>query len=295
MARKKDGGALGLVFEVAALLPWWAGTGLAVIAYVVLHRYATAEVAATAVPGQIGQMVVGQVAKTLASIGQYIVPFLFLAGAIASYLGKRKRAGLIDDVATGKPGEALRSMSWRDFELLVGEAFRLEGYSVTETGGGGADGGIDLKLKKGSEVFLVQCKQWRAYKVSVNVVRELFGVMSAEGATGGFVVTSGIFTADAKAFAEGRNIDLIDGQALATMVERARAARPSGQSDKISTSVPLSTIATSKEPLCPRCGGTMVKRIAKQGSNAGGAFWGCTAFPKCRGVVAIDEGVRVAT
>lgn len=240
-------------------------------------------------------MVVGQVTKTLASIGQYIVPFLFLAGAVASYLGRRKRAGLIDDVATGKAGEALRSMSWRDFELLVGEAFRLQGYSATETGGGGADGGIDLKLKKGNEVFLVQCKQWRAYKVSVNVVRELFGVMSAEGATGGFVVTSGIFTADAKAFAEGRNIDLIDGQALLVMVELARAAKTSGQNRKTTTPAAEAPTVASKEPPCPRCGGTMVKRVAKQGTNAGGAFWGCTAFPKCRGVVAIDEGVRVAT
>lgn len=288
MARKKDGGALALVYEVATLLPWWAGTGLAVIAYVVLHRYATAEVATSAVPGQIGQMVVGQLTKTLASIGQYVVPFLFLAGAVASFLGKRKRAGLIDDVATGKPGEALRGMSWRDFELLVGEAFRLQGYSVTETGGGGADGGIDLKLKKGSEVFLVQCKQWRAYKVSVNVVRELFGVMSAEGATGGFVVTSGIFTADAKAFAEGRNIDLIDGQALTKMIDRARAARSTGQSAKTTTPEAVAPIVTSEEPSCPRCGGSMVKRIAKQGTNAGGAFWGCTAFPKCRGVISID-------
>lgn len=288
MVRKKDDGALGLVFEAAALLPWWAGTGLAIIAYVVLHRYATAEVASAAVPGQIGQMVVGQVTKTLASIGQYIVPFLFLAGAVASYLGRRKRAGLIDDVATGKAGEALRSMSWRDFELLVGEAFRLQGYSVTETGGGGADGGIDLKLKKGNEVFLVQCKQWRAYKVSVNVVRELFGVMSAEGATGGFVVTSGIFTADAKAFAEGRNIDLIDGQALSVMVELARATKTSGQNRKTTTPAMEAPTVASKEPPCPRCGGTMVKRVAKQGSNAGGAFWGCTAFPKCRGIVSID-------
>ena len=288
MARKKDGDALGLVFEVAALLPWWAGTGLAAIAYVVLHRYATAEVAAVAVPGQVGQMVVGQVTKTLASIGQYIVPLLLLAGAVASFLGRRKRAGLIDDVASGKPSEALRGMSWRDFELLVGEAFRLQGYSVTETGGGGADGGIDLKLKKGNEVFLVQCKQWRAYKVSVAVVRELFGVMSAEGATGGFVVTSGIFTADAKAFAEGRNIDLIDGQALSVMVERARAAGTSGKNSKATAAATSAVFVMSKEPACPRCGGTMVKRIAKQGSNAGGAFWGCTAFPKCRGVISID-------
>ena len=80
--------------------------------------------------------------------------------------------------------------------MLVGEAFRMRGFSVAETGGGGADGGIDLKLKKGGEIFLVQCKQWRAYKVSVNIVRELFGVMSAQGATGGFVVTSGVFTDD---------------------------------------------------------------------------------------------------
>jgi len=288
MARKKDGGALGLVFEVASLLPWWAGTGLAGIAYVVLHRYATAEVATAAVPGQMGQMVVGQVTKTLASIGQYIVPLMLLAGAVASFLGRRKRAGLIDDVASGKPGEALRGMSWRDFELLVGEAFRQQGYSVTETGGGGADGGIDLKLKKGSEVFLVQCKQWRAYKVSVNVVRELFGVMSAEGATGGFVVTSGVFTADARAFAEGRNIDLIDGQALTKMIDRARAARSADQNGKTNTTAVVIPNVTSKEPSCPRCGGTMVKRIAKQGSNAGGAFWGCTAFPKCRGVISTD-------
>ena len=46
---------------------------------------------------------------------------------------------------------------------------------MEETGGQGADGGIDLVLRKGSERFLVQCKQWRAYKVGVNVVRELYG------------------------------------------------------------------------------------------------------------------------
>ena len=97
-------------------------------------------------------------------------------------------------------------MSWREFEMLVGEAFRLQGYSVTETGGGEPDGGIDLTLTKGTEKFLVQCKQWKAYKVSVDVVRELYGVMAAKDAAGGFVVTSGRFTDDARKFAEGRNV-----------------------------------------------------------------------------------------
>jgi restriction system protein len=110
----------------------------------------------------------------------------------------------------------------------VGEAFRLRGFSVAETGGGGADGGIDLRLKKGSDVFLVQCKQWRAYKVSVIVVRELFGVMASQGATGGFVITSGLFTADARSFAEGRNIELIDGTALNIMIQKVSATQPAG-------------------------------------------------------------------
>jgi restriction system protein len=33
--------------------------------------------------------------------------------------------------------------------------------------------GVDLALTKGTEKFLVQCKQWKAYKVGVDVVREL--------------------------------------------------------------------------------------------------------------------------
>ena len=38
------------------------------------------------------------------------------------------------------------------------------------------------------------------------------------------------------------------------------------------------------EPQCPKCGENMIKRVARKGKNAGGEFWGCTRFPKCRGV-----------
>ena len=289
MARRKNTSAFEGLFELAAMLPWWVGTILAAVAYGVLHRYAVAEVSTIVAPGQIGQMVAGQMTKAFATYGQYIVPLLLLAGAAASYLGRRKREGLVRDVAGDRSGEALRKMTWRDFELLVGEAFRMRGFAVTETGGGGTDGGIDLKLQKGGEAFLVQCKQWRAYKVSVNVVRELFGVMAAEGAVGGFVVTSGVFTSDAQAFAKGRNIELIDGPALGAMIEKARSAsRASTPAEKDAISgvaaTPAVPAAPAAEPSCPRCGGAMVKRVAKQGSNAGQPFWGCTGFPKCRGV-----------
>ena len=288
MARRRSAGVAEDLFGIAAALPWWAGVILGAVAYAVLHRFAVAEVATTATPGQIGQMVVGQMTKSLAYAGQFIIPVLFLAGAAASHLGRRKRERLVSDSAQGLPGQTLRGMNWQEFELLVGEAFRLTGYSVAETGGGGADGGVDLVLKKGGELFLVQCKQWRAFKVSVTTVRELYGVMAARGAAGGFVVTSGAFTNDAQAFAEGRNIELIDGSALEAMIEIARGAqRPSTAAGEQAVLPDAATNVVSAEvatPTCPRCGAAMVNRIAKQGSNAGNAFWGCSGFPACRGV-----------
>ena len=35
-------------------------------------------------------------------------------------------------------------------------------------------------------------------------------------------------------------------------------------------------------PTCRVCGTGMSLRTAKQGSNAGGQFWGCHNFPRCR-------------
>jgi len=41
-------------------------------------------------------------------------------------------------------------------------------------------------------------------------------------------------------------------------------------------------------PLCPECGKPMRKRIAKNGKNAGGAFWGCSAYPDCKATMPFD-------
>ena len=276
------------VFQLAAALPWWVGIVLAAVAYALLHRYAAGGTSLNVPPGQIGVAVASQVTKVVAGFAQYVVPPLLLGGAVASFVGRRKRQALVRDASRGTSGKGVRNMSWQDFELLVGQAFRMRGFSVTETGGGGADGGIDLKLSKGGETFLVQCKQWRAYKVSVSIVRELFGLMAAEGATGGFVVTSGVFTADAQSFAKGRNIELIDGPALQAMIANGRSNQPPAIRPEKALGDLLTHPTSADEPACPRCGKAMIKRVARQGSNAGGAFWGCPSFPSCRGVRAID-------
>ncbi|BES70018.1 NERD domain-containing protein [Marinobacter nanhaiticus D15-8W] len=37
--------------------------------------------------------------------------------------------------------------------------------------------------------------------------------------------------------------------------------------------------------LCPKCQGDMVRRVVKRGENVGKEFWGCSAFPRCRGML----------
>jgi restriction system protein len=220
--------------------------------------------------------------RTLASIFQNILPAVCLAAAGASAWKASHRKSLAQGVTTSGSAASLDGMTWQEFELLVGEAFRQKGYKVAELGGAGPDGGVDLVLTKGSERFLVQCKQWKAFKVGVDVVRELYGVMAAKGAAGGFVVTSGKFTADAQEFARGRNVTLVDGDKLYAMLQSARAGLKQGTQAggaSVGSGIPA--------PVCPACGSAMVKREAKRGANAGNAFWGCTTYPRCRGTVSL--------
>lgn len=268
------------------MLPWWAGVALALLSYLLLHPIATRPLSAAAQPVQVSLATLG-LWKGLASAGQYILPVICLAAAGLSAWRRKVRQDLVSDVVQSQASDVLDGISWREFEMLVGEGFRLQGYQVVETGGGGADGGVDLMLTKpgraGGEKFLVQCKQWRALKVGVDVVRELYGVMAARGATGGFVVTSGRFTVEAISFASGRNVTLLDGPKLVDLIRQAKTkvGRPAAHADA-GKPMARSTAGTQVQA-CPLCSKPMLRRTARQGANAGGEFWGCSGYPACRG------------
>lgn len=282
MARKKKSSPLEDMMDLVALLPWWGGVAIAIVGYLVLHHMAAQVKVGGLQPGQVNQLMTSSIITGLATVGQYLVPLVGLAGAVMSFIRRKQREALITIVTQSKSANALDGMSWHEFEMLVGEAYALQGYRVTETGGGGADGGVDLVLAKGGEKFFVQCKQWKAYKVGVDVVRELYGVMAAKGATGGFVVTSGRFTDDAKAFADGRNVQLVDGTNLFVMIKQVKQSQATQQS--AITAPVIAKEPVIAEPNCPQCGSSMVKRTARKGGNAGYEFWGCSKFPNCRGV-----------
>lgn len=109
-------------------------------------------------------------------------------------------------------------------------------------------------------------------------MRELYGVMAKNRVAGGFVVTSGRFSAEARRFAAGTEIELIDGGMLAAAVREQAALAP------VRPAQPgLAATLHQDDPVCPKCGAGMVMRKAKAGRSPGELFWGCSRFPGCRG------------
>ena len=271
---------------------------MAVVSYLGLHALAQRPLAASPQPGQLGIFAVAALWQVLAMVGQYLLPFLFLLGAGMSASKRRKSAQLYADAS--KRADAVAQMTWLEFESLVGEFFLREGYSVVTQGGAGPDGGVDVVLKRGSDRYLVQCKHWRALRVGVQPVRELYGVMAAQRVAGGFVVTSGGFTEEADRFAAGREIQLIDGQALQRGIRtQAAQARPPPAPDvvghRLGVVEPATLASEIVKPVtpasssCPVCHAPMVLRQTRQGATPSRQFWGCSSYAqtKCRSIRAL--------
>lgn len=123
----------------------------------------------------------------------------------------------------------LRNLDAAEFEWLVGEVFRREGWTVRETGGHGVpDGNIDLELFRNDQRRIVQCKRWTAWTVGVDDIRGFAGTLLREGLPGdaGIFVTLSAFSPQAEDEAKRIGLTLIDGRALLTRIEHVRHGEP---------------------------------------------------------------------
>lgn len=241
-----------------AFLPWGVSICLSIVVYIGMKFGGPAMFAGRGMLQGIGDSI-SKMAGIAAIVFLIPAPFSFL-----NSLRKRKLLDRQDGI------ESIRALPWKKFEELLAEAYRRQGYSVRENSSLGSDGGVDLELEKGGSIYLVQCKQWRHENVPVHVIREAFGVMTAQHASGVHVVTSGMFTQEAKNFAADKPIDLIEGNVLAKMIRNVQAGAGSVHS--------LASIGRR----CLRCNGQLVLRTARQGDNVGIKFWGCTGYPNCK-------------
>lgn len=116
----------------------------------------------------------------------------------------------------------------------------------------------------------------------MKVVREMYGLMTAEHAHGAIIITSGMFTQDARNFAAGKSIDLVEGRQLADLVASVQ------KSAALSSPNPQPT-EDSTAKVCPKCGAQMVLKTARQGKYAGSQFWSCSRFPDCKGLLPLAE------
>jgi restriction system protein len=255
--------------ELLVNAPWWVSALLAVLSYAALRWV---------LPAMVGQDKLLQAAATEAAKLAYLPAILFGVLAIGSALFATKRRRLVDDQQSL---ETLRAASWKDFEYLVAEAYRRQGFEVDYSVGKGADGGVDLVLRKDGRKSLVQCKQWKTFSVGRPVLQQMFGIMNDQNADEVIVVTSGQFTVEAREFAQRNPIRLVDGPKLLELVRSVQAGRDNGvQPDPAPAAAPT-------PPCCPRCGSEMVLRTARHGQRAGSKFWGCPSYARCKGTLPV--------
>jgi restriction system protein len=82
-----------------------------------------------------------------------------------------------------------------------------------------------MLLTKPSQRLLLQCKYWKTRKLAEMPVRELYGMMAAQNANAGILITSGTFTLEASRFAGYGHIQLIDGPRLLALLRESEAAQ----------------------------------------------------------------------
>lgn len=275
--RKKQSG-----FEALAALPWPVGFVMGIAAYLVV-RYGIGWWFSHQ-GGMLSQGFAQQSSGMFAPLAWTLLGVCWLA-ALFSYLRTRSRRRFLE---TRTSLESLAAGGWRQFERLVGEAFRRQGYSVEETGLGGADGGIDLILRKDGRRTLVQCKQWKRQQVGVSVVREMYGLLAHHQAHAVKIVCIGTYTNDAEHFAQGKPIELIGGEQLLDMIQAAQRQpptqpmQPAARVEPVFASAESNASANITSPSCPRCGNVLVRR---RNRGTGQEFLGCSQFPACRETV----------
>ena len=280
MARKNTSLADDLIEAL-----WWVSGILAVLSYGLL-KYAFpamwgnsyAALNPNGIPHDIFLKSLAQSGPTFANSALFF--FLVMAGVffLNSVFIRKKRIILFN---SRKNWETLRALSWRDFERIVGDAYRRRGYTVIETGGGGAYKGVDLVLKKNGETIFVQCKRWKMERIGVAIIRELLGVVYDKKASGGIVITSGTFTREAIDFSKGNPIKLINGNVLYAMIGRIKAnlvPLPRNKPTALTTLVRDNPVHL----LRPGYGSATILRTAQKGPTRVNKLYGCSTYSECK-------------
>jgi len=177
----------------------------------------------------------------------------------------------------------LKKLSWGDFREYVIGLFQQLGYSP-EGSGALDDEYADLRLKRGARTSLVCCKKYYVRKIPLSMVLEFYvAMLKGPSLEKGYFITTGSFSHEARKFALDKPLVLIDGERLmdfARIAESIDAAR--GRSS-------LQSNLSNTGYTCPMCGAHMLLRTVEGNSHSVVQFWGCSAYPACKGALRKEQ------
>jgi len=124
MARRNES-ILNLLVEC----PWWVSVLASGIAFVFL-KFVSPSI-------DFRRMVTNSFAKGLSSAAPFVALVLLLPASISAFRSWKKRRR----PDSQKNIDSICALNWREFEKLVGEAYRRKGYKVIENTGPGSDEG----------------------------------------------------------------------------------------------------------------------------------------------------------
>ena len=196
------------IIEFLSQIPWWFYASISGLAYVLL---------AFIMPllEQQGSLV-NEVHVSFGPTFAPVVALALLAPASFSLLNSGRRKKKLHDLQ--KEIQAIQTLSHKQFENLVAETYSRIGYLVLEHSAFEEDQGIDLVLRKSTNLHLVCCRNWQSRQIDLDIIKKMYSLMYDRQASGTIIITSGAFTREAHRFAADKPIELVDGRQLVELI-----------------------------------------------------------------------------
>jgi restriction endonuclease len=177
--------------------------------------------------------------------------------------------------------DSLQSIRWlspREFNRLVEEGFRRQGYMVQTSERFFSRAGIDLILRKADKHILVLCRRDPEPARQMAAVQELHAATATLQEASGLLITSEGVAPEVKVFAAGQGIAVIEGPALLKLVQRARGEKPElSVRREPHFGIPLTDL-----PVCSTCGGPMVPGSHHEHVDPQERSWYCSRGTDCQ-------------
>jgi restriction system protein len=169
---------------------------------------------------------------SLWGIKEWIICFFIVGGLIALYIiaDRHSKQRYFTEIPVRafqpKKGRSIfeitEGFTPREFEIFVGDLYRLSGYH-SEVTTYSNDYGKDVILTKNKEITYVECKKYAEDNdIGRPYIQKLYGAMTKDNVKRGIFVTTSKFKNTAIKYANGTGIELVNGDDLIELIAEVR-------------------------------------------------------------------------